>query len=435
MTGTRLTSHSISRLFDKMNTFPCTEAIEHGTYSLREVGEYRTDKDLYHVIRLQRIIESIDKISTAPGSDADAQSDYHRVRSELEEFRIYLSYDVSDSRKSRYYNISILLAKPASELLFMQFHIAKLFLYQVAYFERNLQQSPALNLNILCEGLESSKSFLDLYLWLPPKSEMALTNTEWVQLSFGVTQAAKFAIISREPGVEQQTRDLRHRLNIDHVFRHLALRIGALVGRAGEGNKSKDIFSYYEHRVRQIQKWYERMIRATALPPPVAQVASTKRDTKPTNHQRIPPSQSHDLQVNEPAVEPSQVPVSATFSHQQPPGHVQSNPYSQEPLQTPTYQQAPLQPIPYQHDPYQTTTYQPTPQGSSTGSMGLTPVSSYSSYSPVPTIAYSDLMNAHGWGNMFTIPMETDPIFDVSQGYGLGMASPPSEASWDSSSA
>jgi hypothetical protein len=85
-----------------MNTFPCTEAIEHGTYSLRGEAEYRTDKDLYHVIRLQRIIESIDKISTAPGSDADAQSDYHRVRSELEEFRVYLSYDVSDSRKSRH---------------------------------------------------------------------------------------------------------------------------------------------------------------------------------------------------------------------------------------------------------------------------------------------------------------------------------------------
>jgi hypothetical protein len=82
-----------------MNTFACTDAIEQGTFALREEAEYRTDKDLYHVIRLQRIIESIDKISTAPGSDADAQSDYHRVHSELEEFRTHLCYDVSDSRK------------------------------------------------------------------------------------------------------------------------------------------------------------------------------------------------------------------------------------------------------------------------------------------------------------------------------------------------
>jgi hypothetical protein len=317
----------------------------------------------------------------------------------------------------------------------MQFHTAKLFLYQVAYFERNLQQSPAMNLKILCEGLESSKSFLDLYLWLPPKSEMALTNTEWVQLSFGVTQAAKFAIISREPGIEQQTRDLRHRLNIDHVFRHLALRIGALVGRAGEGNKSKDIFSYYEHRVRQIQKWYERMIQATAIHPAPAPAAVTKQQAAPDNHQGIPPSQAHRSYVSPPAVTSSQVPVSATFSHQQPLGYAQSNHYSQEFLQITPYQQTPSQTTVYQPDPYQTTTYQPTPQNSSTGSMGLTPISSYSSYSPVPTIAYSDLMNAQGWGNMFTIPMETNPIFDVSQGYGLGMASPPSEASWDSSSA
>jgi hypothetical protein len=36
---------------------------------------------------------------------------------------------------------------------------------------------------------------------------------------------------------------------------------------------------------------------------------------------------------------------------------------------------------------------------------------------------------------MFSIPMETDAmIFDVTQGYGLGMASPPSDESstWDS---
>jgi hypothetical protein len=82
-----------------MNTFTCTKTIEEGALALQEHAEYRTDKDLYHVIRLQRIIESIDKIATDSKSEADTQRAYFKVRAELEEFRILLCSDVSDSRK------------------------------------------------------------------------------------------------------------------------------------------------------------------------------------------------------------------------------------------------------------------------------------------------------------------------------------------------
>jgi hypothetical protein len=290
----------------------------------------------------------------------------------------------------------------------MQFHTAKLFLYQVAFFERNLQQSPYLHLNILCEGLEGAKSFLDLYLWLPPKSEMALTNIEWIQLSFGVTLAAKFAIVSRDPHVEAQTRELRHRLNIDHVFRHLVLRIGALVGRAGEGNKQKDIFYHYELRTRKIQNWYEKMIRATGTASPPQAV-----------HQQRSSSQSHAQPSPPSSTTPSGVPVSTTFSHQQPKGYT-------APINYPDYTlpqssgQPPMQP--------------PVEQPMAT--VGMAPLSSYQQYSPTPAIAFPDLMSAGGWSNMFAIPMEHDAIFDTSQGYGLGMASPPSDgSSWAESPA
>jgi|TARA_R110002003_G_scaffold215_4_gene16452 hypothetical protein len=419
----RLTLHSISKLLDKLNTFPCTQSIEEGTLALGETAEYRTDKDLYHVIRLQRIIENIESIASATGPDADAHEAYLRVRAELEEFRVYLCSDVSDSRKSALCSTRRMLADHVADLLFMQFHTAKLFLYQVAFFERNLQQSPALHLNILCEGLEGAKSFLDLYLWLPPKSEMNLTNSEWIQLSFGVTLAAKFAIISKEPGVEPRTRDLRHRLNIDNVFRHLALRIGALVGRAGEGNKQKDIFFHYEQRVRKIQKWYERMIRATGADSPTPQPAALPPRAPSASHQGTSPSQQHGPYNHPPSATPSHVPVSTTFSHQQPQGYSQpiSYPHDTSPSSS------------YQHLPQQMHSQQMQPQ-QSMAAMGMAPMSTYSSYSPVPTIAYPDLMNAQGWDNMFSIPMEHDGlIFDVSQGYGLGMASPPSDVStWDS---
>lgn len=82
-----------------MNTFPCTQYIEDGCLALGQRGEYRTDKDLYHVVRLQRIIENIDTIANQSSLEGDAQSSYIRVRTELEEFRVFLVSDVSDSRK------------------------------------------------------------------------------------------------------------------------------------------------------------------------------------------------------------------------------------------------------------------------------------------------------------------------------------------------
>ncbi|KAF9691281.1 hypothetical protein EKO04_010788 [Ascochyta lentis] len=383
---------TIAKLLDKMNTFACTPFIEEGCLSLQQKAEYRTDKDLYHVIRLQRILENIDQIAKAAHhSDADAHSSYLRVRAELEEFRVYLCSDVSDSH-----------------LLFMQFHTAKLFLYQVAFFERNLQQSPYLHLNILCEGLEGAKSFLDLYLWLPPKSEMALTNIEWIQLSFGVTLAAKFAIVSRDPHVEVQTRELRHRLNIDHVFRHLVLRIGALVGRAGEGDKSKDIFYYYEQRTRKIQTWYEKMIRATSAKSPPQ---TTTQQSLPPHAQAQPPLPS--------SATSSGVPVSTTFSHQQPQGYTAPINYPDYLPQNTGHQvmPPPMQPAPLE-------------------AVGMAPISPYQQYSPTPAIAFPDLMMAQGWDSMFAIPMEKDALLDVNQGYGLGMASPPSDgSSWAESPA
>jgi hypothetical protein len=195
-----------------------------------------------------------------------------------------------------------------------------------------------------------------------------------------------------------------------------------LVGRAGEGNKQKDIFFHYELRVRKIQKWYERMLLATDADSPSKQAAALHANP-PTDHQRVSPPQSRGPYKAPAPASTSGVPVSATFSHQQPQHYAQSMPYQHQPMPATHHQ-----PMPPRVPPH----ISPQP---SLDVIGMTPMSSYSSYSPVPSVAYPDLMNANGWDNMFSIPMEQELIFDVSQGYGLGIASPPSEASWDSSSA
>ncbi|KAJ4346659.1 uncharacterized protein N0V89_010590 [Didymosphaeria variabile] len=400
-------SSTISKLLDKMNTYPCTQSIEDGCLALGQRAEYRTDKDLYHVIRLQNIIENIEKLAKSTGSEADAEDAYLRVRSQLEEFRAFLSVDVSDSH-----------------LLFMQFHTAKLFLFQVAFFERNLQQSPAMHLNILSEGLEGAKAFLDLYLWLPPKSEMTLTNLEWVQLSFGVTQAAKFAIVSKTPTVEAQTRDLRHRLNIDHVFRHLSLRIGALVGRSGEGDKRKDIFYHYEQRTRKIQNWYEKMTQAVDAHTPESQHVGGQRNIYQSSPPHMQP-QSGTPSSYKSSIQPS--PTQAT-------PHSQQSSQSHVPLSATLSHQQPLHSAASQNQPLQSNIlpHLPDPAFDASTSVGMIPMNSYSTYGNVPSIAFPDLMNASGWDSLFAVPMDDMAwLVDPSQGYGgINQTSSPSEGGW-----
>ncbi|CAI6297322.1 unnamed protein product [Periconia digitata] len=365
---------SVSKLLDKLNVFPCSPTIEEGCMSLGRTGEYRTDRDLYHIIRLQRIIEGIEKISRESNTDAEAHDAYLRVRSELEEFRIYLSHDITDNN-----------------CLIMQFHIAKIFLYQVAFFERNLQQSPLLNLSMLSEGLESSRSFLDIYLMMPPKAEMVLTLTEWVQLSFGVTQAAKFAIVAKSPNVERQTRELRKNLNIEHLFRHLRLRIGGLIGRGGTGEIAKDVFVRWDTRLSKIQIWYQQLNKATqyhetSSPPSISLHPSTS--ATPPSHQQ--PSYTSSIASASP--QPSaEVPLLPTYSHQQP------HPY-------------PMQLIGEQF---------PDPSTN----IPVMPSDPYS-YSTAPALTFPEFMSAPGWDALFSVPME-----DVSW---MTDGSSPGDLRWES---
>jgi hypothetical protein len=398
-TNAELTFASVSKLFNKMNTFACTQYIEEGCLALQQRAEYRTDSDLYHVIRLQRIIENTEKLAVAPSSNSEAQSSCFRARQELEDFRSFLvsAQDASDSRK---WVDSCLRPKflPISDLLFMQFHTAKLFLHQVVFFERQLQHDLVPHLEILREGLESAKAFLNLYLWMSPKSEMVLTLSEWIQLNFGLTLAAKFAVVSRAPDVEAQTRDLRQRLNIDNVFRHLSLRIGALVGRATDGSKEKDIFAYYEQRVRKVQTWYEGMLRATSSASPPTQQSSSSYSTPQMPHQQYP---------------------SAAAS----------------PLPPPNVQQASMTGVGY--SPQQAMCFgQSMPAGAEMHTLDPSPYAA--DYGQIPTIAFPDLINAPGWDMPFGMPMEDNSwLMDIPTGYegvGVGSTNPPSEGSWSGTS-
>lgn len=171
----------------------------------------------------------------------------------------------------------------------MQYHTAELFLCQSALVDwsilslsppsasapsssaTNGSSSSPMHLEVLCAGLSASKSLLDAYLSLPARAETAFNNSEWIQLSFGLTVAARLAVASTtlvvvdRSSVEQQQQivstmsQLRAALSMSNALRALAQRIGALASAMSQGptEMGDNVFAQYEQRVRRIKQWFD----------------------------------------------------------------------------------------------------------------------------------------------------------------------------------
>ncbi|POS69489.1 hypothetical protein DHEL01_v212116 [Diaporthe helianthi] len=146
------------------------------------------------------------------------------------------------------------------ELLLFQHGVVQLSLCQAVIFRRNAAvDSPEL-IHLLYSGLSAARTMLDFYLSLPIHAEMIFNNSEWIQLGFAITAAARLAIIARRTqaqGVGPKY-DLQSILPLSKLLRHISLRIGALATRKEDSEGVKDTFQDFERRVHRIQEWFER---------------------------------------------------------------------------------------------------------------------------------------------------------------------------------
>lgn len=145
----------------------------------------------------------------------------------------------------------------------MQFHTVELYLCQICLFDRKCDSSmtPSISwspwhLEILCSGLVAAKSLFDFYLSLPLRTEMAFNNSEWVQISFGLTVASKLAVTATKASFYHQTMSLRRSLNMSDILKQSIFRTTALATTCVDADGDRDVFYHYEQRVRLVQRWF-----------------------------------------------------------------------------------------------------------------------------------------------------------------------------------
>ncbi|KAK2848512.1 hypothetical protein FQN49_005656, partial [Arthroderma sp. PD_2] len=234
---------AVAGLLQKQPTFPHTTYLEESCKSLYDAAEYPNDKFILHSVQLQLIVEKIDRISFRHGMElknpGSAMELYvQNLKSELEAFRDQLGSSLDET-----------------PLIALQFHTVELSLYQLSLLDISGQQSSSTRTALLDEMLSAGRiatqSIIRLYLSLPPGSETAFNNTEWIQIGFALIIACRQASTTAQTDVILQHNEL-----FSSTLARLKMRVAELSTNLVDSNGDKDVFSNYTNRVARLQAWY-----------------------------------------------------------------------------------------------------------------------------------------------------------------------------------
>ncbi|KFZ16534.1 hypothetical protein V502_05049 [Pseudogymnoascus sp. VKM F-4520 (FW-2644)] len=243
---------SISTMLQKTSTFPFSTHIDDYCKSLRDEAAFPTDKYVLYVVRLQAIAEKIDRLYSQRVSELNPESTIElfvkQLQSELELFRERLPFDITESY-----------------LLAMQYHAVELNLYQIALLDRSAESevprlvpSSAWRLDILCAGLISAKSLISYFLSVPARTQLALSNTEWIQIGVAMVVASKLSVATRGTTASRETMALRDSLDMLGFVKEAVAVVSQLVTQVVDADGGRDIFYHYWKRGKLIQCWYEK---------------------------------------------------------------------------------------------------------------------------------------------------------------------------------
>lgn len=270
-------------MLQKMSTFPFSAYIDEYCKSLRDEATCPTDKYLLYIVRLQAIAEKIDRLYSQRVSELNPESTIElfvkQLQGEIEMFRERLPFDMSESCKLFLAtDAKHLLTSAFTDLLAMQYHAVELNLYQIALLDRTpesevprLVPSSAWRYDILCAGLVSAKSLLSYFLSVPARTQLAFSNSEWIQIGVAMIVASKLSVATRGTSTCCETLALHDSLGMLSFVKKTVDAVGQLVTQVVDTDGRRDIFHHHWKLGKLIQSWYERHSPKpanTPLPPP-----------------------------------------------------------------------------------------------------------------------------------------------------------------------
>ncbi|KAL4808594.1 hypothetical protein BDV18DRAFT_132778 [Aspergillus unguis] len=168
-------------------TFPWNHHLEAFAFGLAQDPEFPSDRFIIDLVRLQRIFEQMDRISTDPDAGQSTMSG----RNFQQSFRVFRAQlqDYSDQLEA---------ALPTNFLLASYLWTVNLYLCQVTLFDKKPQsQLPSsFQSEILCHGLAVAKNFFDLLTRISPGTERFFSYSEWLQSGFNTVISCKLTLMA-----------------------------------------------------------------------------------------------------------------------------------------------------------------------------------------------------------------------------------------------
>ncbi|KJX98899.1 hypothetical protein TI39_contig384g00007 [Zymoseptoria brevis] len=112
-------------------------------------------------------------------------------------------------------------------------------------------------LDALSTGLIAAKSSLSCFVSLPLGHEKSFNNSEWIQLGFVTTCAARLAALSNQKVKRQETHHLLCFLGISDGLKDTIRRLESLSTSTADDDGERDVFYHYRQRVQRIQAWFQ----------------------------------------------------------------------------------------------------------------------------------------------------------------------------------
>ncbi|KAL4899199.1 hypothetical protein BDW74DRAFT_118347 [Aspergillus multicolor] len=230
-------------------TFPWAPELEAFAVALAENPEYASDQTIIHLVRLQHVMEEIDKISV----DHDTFDSSKSSRTFQHIFRTF---------QGRIQDYTNLLPPELTNnfLLATQLHTVNLYLCQVSLFDRKSTSQLPLDIRseILCHGLAAAKSSFECLMSIPRGSERRFSYSQWLQSGFNMIVACKLTLmaVSDETLCQNypQVQTLCEALDMPGILRARVLH----TPQPTTGPKSQATGFDYKGWLQWIEEWFMR---------------------------------------------------------------------------------------------------------------------------------------------------------------------------------
>ncbi|KAL4971903.1 hypothetical protein BDW66DRAFT_145234 [Aspergillus desertorum] len=232
-------------------TFPWAPELEAFAVGLAENPEYESDQIIVHLVRLQHVLEEIDRVSRDPDSfdtSRPSRAFHHTFRTFKARIQDYLNFLPPELANNF--------------LLAIQFHTINLYLCQVSLFDRKAATQLPVDVRseILCHGLVAAKSSFASLASLGPGTERRFSYSQWLQTGFNLIVSCKLAVMAMSDetlrGTFPQVQTLCEALDMPEVLRICVERQDQYMAHRGAAPPA----TAFDYRgwLQCIQEWFLR---------------------------------------------------------------------------------------------------------------------------------------------------------------------------------